>query len=115
MEIIQYRSDPQLITRLARLHVAGYVKSVKRERRNGPLLRYSGLWREKMDFETIWYEYTPYIYAIAGIMSILQIGSIIGIAFGVALIAAAGVIIIKRLSYRRRQSNKSERQMSGSR
>jgi hypothetical protein len=68
-----------------------------------------------MDFEAIWYEYTPYIYAVAGIMSILQIGSIIGIAFGIALIAAAGVIIIKRVSYRKRQADKSERQMSGSR
>jgi UPF0716 family protein affecting phage T7 exclusion len=68
-----------------------------------------------MDFETIWYEYTPYIYAIAGIMSILQIGSIIGIAFGIALIAAAGVIFIKRVNYRKRQSKKNERQMSSSR
>jgi Flp pilus assembly protein TadB len=68
-----------------------------------------------MDFEAIWYEYTPYIYAVAGIMSILQIGSIIGIAFGIALIAAAGVIFIKRVNYRKRQSKKNERQMSSSR
>ncbi len=67
-----------------------------------------------MDFETIWYEYTPYLYAIAGIMSILHIGSIIGISFGLLLIAGAGLIIIMRLKYRKRQFEKSKQQISAS-
>jgi hypothetical protein len=66
-----------------------------------------------MDFETIWYEYTPYIYAVAGIMSILQIGSLIGISFGLLLIAAAGLIIRMRHNYRKAQSGKNKQQMSG--
>jgi Flp pilus assembly protein TadB len=75
------------------------------------MLSYGG---NEMDFEAMWYEYTPYLYAIAGIMSILHIGSIIGISFGLVLIAGAGFIIVTRLSYRRKQSDKSERQMPAS-
>ncbi|OGB27245.1 MAG: hypothetical protein A3I66_10020 [Burkholderiales bacterium RIFCSPLOWO2_02_FULL_57_36] len=65
-----------------------------------------------MDFETIWYEYTPYLYAIAGIMSILHIGSVIGICFGLLLIVAAGLIIWLRHNYRRSQSDKNERRIT---
>jgi hypothetical protein len=68
-----------------------------------------------MDFETIWYEYTPYLYAIAGIVSILHIGSIIGISFGLVLIAGSGLIIIMRFNARRKQSNHREQQTSGAR
>ena len=67
-----------------------------------------------MDFETMWYEYTPYLYAIAGIVSILYIGSIIGISFGVLLVAGSGLIIAMRVNYRRKQSDKNERLMSSS-
>ena len=68
-----------------------------------------------MDFETMWYEYTPYLYAIAGIISILYVGSIIGISLGVLLVAGSGSVIIMRVNYRRKQSAKVERQISGSR
>jgi UPF0716 family protein affecting phage T7 exclusion len=64
-----------------------------------------------MDFEAIWYEYTPYLYAIAGIMSILHIGSIIGVSFGLALVAAAAFIFHRRHSYRKARSSKDERSM----
>jgi ABC-type polysaccharide transport system permease subunit len=62
-----------------------------------------------MDFESIWYEYTPYLYAIAGIMSILHIGSIIGTSFGLALLVAAGFIIRVRHNYRKAQSDRTKR------
>ena len=67
-----------------------------------------------MDFETMWYEYTPYLYAIAGIVSILYIGSIIGISFGVLLVGGSGLIIAMRVNYRRKQSDKNERRMPSS-
>jgi hypothetical protein len=66
-----------------------------------------------MDFEAIWYEYTPYLYAIAGIMSILYIGSLIGTAFGLALIVAAGFIFRMRFKYRKTKPDKNERRMAG--
>ena len=65
-----------------------------------------------MDFETIWYEYTPYLYAIAGIMSILHIGSVIGICFGLLLVAAGALIIRKRHNYRKSQSGKHEHRIT---
>ena len=60
-----------------------------------------------MDFETIWYEYTPYLYVIVGMMFMLHIGSLIGMFFGGLLVAAAGLIIYKRRNYRKSQSMQS--------
>lgn len=65
-----------------------------------------------MDIETIWYEYTPYLYAIVGIVSILHIGSLIGICFGLLLIVAAGLIILVRHNYRKSQSGEKERRIA---
>lgn len=65
-----------------------------------------------MDFESMWYEYTPYLYAIAGIISILHIGSIIGVGLGLILVAAAGMIIYMRQSYRKTRSNESKQQIT---
>lgn len=65
-----------------------------------------------MDFETLWYEYTPYLYAIAGIMSILYIGSVIGVMFGLFLVVAAVVIIGARHKYRKSQADKNEHQLT---
>jgi hypothetical protein len=66
----------------------------------------------EVDFETIWYEYTPYLYAIAGIMFILHIGSVIGICFGLLLVAAAGVIIFRRHNYRKSQSSRKQHRIT---
>lgn len=65
-----------------------------------------------MDFEAIWYEYTPYLYAIVGILSILHIGSVIGICFGLFLVISAGLIILLRHNYRRSQSGKRKHQIT---
>lgn len=62
----------------------------------------------QMDIETIWYEYTPYLYVVVGIMSVLHIGSLIGTCFGLLLVAAAGLIIFKRHNYRKLHSDKKE-------
>lgn len=65
-----------------------------------------------MDFETIWYEYTPYLYAIAGIIFILHVGSVIGICFGLLLVVAAGLIIFLRHNYRKSQSGQKEHRIT---
>lgn len=66
---------------------------------------------EKMDIEKLWYEYTPYLYAIAGVMSILHIGSVIGISFGLALVAVAVLILRARYHHRKSQADKNEHQL----
>lgn len=68
-----------------------------------------------MDFETLWYEYTPYLYAIAGVMSILHIGSVIGISFGLILVAVAVLILRARHNYRKSQSGKNEHHLRSAR
>jgi hypothetical protein len=40
-----------------------------------------------MNIEAIWYEYSPFVYATAGIFSVSNYGSIIPVVSGVLLIA----------------------------
>jgi hypothetical protein len=53
-----------------------------------------------MDLETIWYEYAPYLYIIAGIIAIEEVGSTLGICIGAALIAGAGAVLVPRWLHR---------------
>ena len=55
-----------------------------------------------MDIETTWYELSPYLYAIAGVASALNVKSGLSICSGVLLLAAAATIIRMRWVYRRR-------------
>jgi hypothetical protein len=63
--------------------------------------------RNDMDSETIWYEYAPYLYAIAGLVSISQIGSVMGISCGLLLLGSACLILVLRWNYRSSQKDKS--------
>jgi hypothetical protein len=60
-----------------------------------------------MDGETIWYEYAPYLYAVAGLVSISQIGSVMGISCGLLLLASACLILVRRWNYRSSHKTKS--------
>lgn len=68
-----------------------------------------------MDFETIWYEYTPHIYAVAAAVAIFHIGSVVGIATGIFLAGASCVIFKMRRDYRKtnaKQNKGFERRVS---
>ncbi len=55
-----------------------------------------------MDLETVWYETFPYLYGIAGIVSILiRPGSLLLKISGVLLVVAALTILRLRWVYRR--------------
>jgi hypothetical protein len=53
-----------------------------------------------MDWETVWYEYAPYLYAIAGIVTIDQIGSTLGVCLGVLLLGGATLVLALRWTHR---------------
>jgi ABC-type phosphate/phosphonate transport system permease subunit len=55
---------------------------------------------DAMDFEALWYEYAPYLYAIAGIVMIDQIGSAFGICLGALLLFLAASTLVRRWSHR---------------
>lgn len=62
-----------------------------------------------MDLETMWYEFSPYIYAIAGVVSILNLKSGLSITSGMLLIGAAATIIRLRWINRRGNDRKVKR------
>ena len=62
-----------------------------------------------MDIETIWYEYSPFVYAVAGILSVSNYGSYLSVVFGTLLIAASLTILRMRWVYRKKQAEKIHR------
>lgn len=62
-----------------------------------------------MDLETLWYEFSPYLYAVAGVASILSTRSTVGIVSGLLLLAASGTILRLRWNYRRKLDRKVEK------
>lgn len=54
-----------------------------------------------MDFETIWYEYTPYLYAVAAVVAVFHIGSVIGFCAGIMLGVASVVTLKMRRDHRK--------------
>lgn len=62
-----------------------------------------------MDLETVWYEFSPYVYAAAGLASVLSTHSTVGIVSGVLLIAAAATIFRLRWIYRRKLDQKVDK------
>ncbi|CAN5374434.1 hypothetical protein BH11PSE11_BH11PSE11_32120 [soil metagenome] len=63
-----------------------------------------------MKLEPIWYEYSPYLYAVAGVVSISNYPSYISIGCGVLLLIASGTILRMRLMYRRNKALEHERE-----
>ena len=63
-----------------------------------------------MNIEATWYEYSPYVYAIGGVVSISNYGSLIAIASGVMLLAAAITILRMRWVYRKNKALERERE-----
>jgi hypothetical protein len=53
-----------------------------------------------MNIEALWYETAPYAYLVVGLVAVLFSRSVIGLAFSIALIAAAVVIFSLRRVYR---------------
>lgn len=62
-----------------------------------------------MDLETLWYEFSPYVYAVAGIASVASTRSTVGIVSGVLLLAAAATIFRLRWTYRRKLDQKVQK------
>ena len=62
-----------------------------------------------MDLETIWYEFSPYLYAVAGVASILSSGSTLRLVSGALLLAAAVTIFRLRWTYRRKLDRKVQK------
>jgi hypothetical protein len=63
-----------------------------------------------MNIEPIWYEYSPYVYAAGGLVSISNYRSYVAIASGVMLLAAAGTILRMRWVYRKNKALERERE-----
>jgi hypothetical protein len=64
-----------------------------------------------MDLETICYEFAPYIYALGGLISVLNTKSTLSIVSGLLLLAAAATIIKLRWTYRRKMDQKVDKAM----
>ena len=62
-----------------------------------------------MDLETLWYEFSPYVYAVAGVVSILNLKSGLSITSGILLLGASATILRLRWINRRRNDRKVER------
>jgi hypothetical protein len=60
-----------------------------------------------MDFENIWYEYAPYLYLMAGVVVIEEIGSILGTCAGIAMLAGAARVLLLRWNHRATHHRKS--------
>jgi hypothetical protein len=57
-----------------------------------------------MDLETVWYEFSPYLYALAGLLVIDQIGTLFGVCLGMALLAGSVLVLGLRWLHRRTES-----------
>lgn len=55
----------------------------------------------KMKIEAIWYEYSPYLYAVGGVVSVSNFRSYISIISGVMLLIASATILRMRWIYRK--------------
>jgi hypothetical protein len=62
-----------------------------------------------MDIETCWYEFSPYIYIMAGSASIFSSESLVGTIAGTLLIIAALTILRLRWVHRRAEDKKVKR------
>lgn len=62
-----------------------------------------------MNLEVCWYEFSPYIYAVLGVFSIVFSTSFIGVISGGLFIMAAATTIRLRWHYRRSQEAKVKR------
>lgn len=62
-----------------------------------------------MNIEETWYEGSPYVYAVAGTVSLSNYGSYIAIASGVMLLVASGTILKLRWTYRGKQGEQRDR------
>lgn len=56
----------------------------------------------RMDLETIWYEVSPYLYSVAGLLTLLFSRSPMSVASGLVLLAAGGSILRMRWKSRRK-------------
>jgi hypothetical protein len=59
-----------------------------------------------MDLETCWYEFSPYLYVVVGLISIFYATTAVGNVAGVLLIGAAVTIIRLRWVHRRAEDRK---------
>ena len=57
----------------------------------------------------MWYELSPYVYAIAGLASVVSTRSTVGIGSGILLLAAAATIFRMRWSFRRKLDQKVQK------
>lgn len=61
-----------------------------------------------MDFEWLWYEFSPYLYTVVGSLAAFSDSSI-GSFSGVLLLAASGTVMRLRWVYRRKEDSKVKR------
>jgi hypothetical protein len=59
-----------------------------------------------MDLETCWYEFSPYLYVVVGLVSIFYATTAMGNVAGVLLIVAAATILRLRWVHRRAEDRK---------
>jgi hypothetical protein len=64
---------------------------------------WSSEFRGIMAIQTIWYEISPYLYAVIGLAVILSRGNSLGVLCGTALVAAAAIILTLRWTYRQKK------------
>lgn len=62
-----------------------------------------------MKIEAAWYEYSPYLYAVVGLLSISNYGSYISVISGLLLLVASGTILRMRWMYRKNATLQRER------
>lgn len=62
-----------------------------------------------MDIETCWYEFSPYLYIVAGLLAIYFSTALIGGLAGALLIVAALTILRLRWLHRRSEDKKIKR------
>jgi heme O synthase-like polyprenyltransferase len=62
-----------------------------------------------MTLESIWYEYSPYGYAVVGVVSSLNYQSVVSVISGITLLAASFTIFRMRRIYRKNKALQRER------
>lgn len=76
---------------------------------NGPLLGKADVQKGiSMNIEAAWYEGSPYIYAVVGLVSFSNYESYIAIISGAVLLAASATILRMRWTYRTVQAKQRE-------
>jgi hypothetical protein len=56
---------------------------------------------KEMIVESLWYEASPYFYAVTGLASVWSIDSLLALTSGTLLVTSACTILARRRSYRR--------------